>query len=324
MTLKMNDCMPNNESQELIKSAAKALKVGNLVIFPTETVYGLGANAESKGAVDRIYKTKGRPNDHPLIVHISNIDKLDYWIEKFPDWAISLGKIFWPGPLTLVGQRSNNAKNFITGNQETVAVRIPSHPIAIELLSQFEFIGGKGVVAPSANRFGKVSPTSMVSATKQLGELLNKKSDYILDGGTCEVGIESTIIDCTGSTPIILRPGIVSAEMIFEAIGKSCDFSLNSKIRVSGQFKTHYAPAAKIIINGEAQPGDGFLALDEIKTPQGSIRIASPKSFSEFAQILYESMRLTDEKGIRRLVVSIPEGKGLILAIRDRLTRAAG
>ena len=312
------------ETQESIKLAARLLKEDGLVIFPTETVYGLGANAESKIAVSRIYSTKGRPNDHPLIVHISDMDGLNYWIDKCPDWAMNLGKVFWPGPLTLVGQRTKNAKNYITGNQETVAVRIPSHPIAIALLRQFEAIGGKGVVAPSANRFGKVSPTTMASATKELGNLLNKKSDYILNGGNCEVGIESTIIDCTSSTPIILRPGFISSEMILKELGISCDLSFNSTIKVSGQSKSHYAPAAKIIINGEAQLGDGFLALDEIETPQGSIRIASPKSLSEFAQILYESMRLADEKGMGRLVVSIPEGDGLILAIRDRLTRAAG
>ena len=183
-----------------LKEAAKSLKQGNLVAFPTETVYGLGADATNKDAVARIYDVKGRPTGHPLIVHISSINNLDKWAQQIPEYAITLARTFWPGPMTLILPRTELAKDFITGGQDNVGIRVPSHPLALSLLKEFESLGGLGIAAPSANRFGRVSPTSAQAVQEELSEYLTL-DDLILDGGPCQIGIESTIIDCTKQTP---------------------------------------------------------------------------------------------------------------------------
>ena len=188
-----------------IKDAATSLINGDLVAFPTETVYGLGADAGNEKAVKKIYQVKGRPSDHPLIVHISDLKQLDKWAREIPEYAIKLARSFWPGPMTLILPRTALAKDFITGGQDNVGIRIPDQTLALALLSEFEQQGGAGVAAPSANRFGKVSPTTAKAVEAELGAFLDSK-DLILDGGSCEVGVESTIIDCTIQTPIILRP----------------------------------------------------------------------------------------------------------------------
>jgi L-threonylcarbamoyladenylate synthase len=176
-----------------ISNAAKALREGHLVAFPTETVYGLGADATNPAAVNRIYTVKGRPQDHPLIVHISNIHQINKWASETPDFAKQLAKDFWPGPMTLIFKRSELAKDFLTGKQDSIGLRIPNHPIALELLKEFEQLGGQGVAAPSANRFGKVSPTTKAAVAQELKDYLSEK-DLILDGGPSQVGIESTIL----------------------------------------------------------------------------------------------------------------------------------
>ncbi len=305
---------------EILK-AAQALKAGYLVALPTETVYGLAADATNPEAVARIYSVKGRPSDHPLIVHVSNVELLDRWAAEIPSYARLLANNFWPGPMTLVLKRSDLAKDFITGAQDTVALRIPGHAKALEILSAFEALGGLGVAAPSANRFGRVSPTTAQAVASELSEYLGD-SDLIVDGGESEVGLESTIIDCTGEHPRVLRPGAVTIEMIEQATGLEVVES-GSNIRVSGSLKSHYAPEAKVVLDGTASVGDGLIALSEVPTPAGVVRLAAPETLAEYARELYAALREADAKGLSRVIAITPQGEGLAVAIRDRLVRAA-
>jgi L-threonylcarbamoyladenylate synthase len=308
--------------------AAAHLVSGDLVAFPTETVYGLGADACNSTAVARIYEVKGRPSDHPLIVHIATMDRLGDWAQEIPEYAIKLARDFWPGPMTLVLKRSELAGDFITGGQDTVGVRVPDHAVALGLLAAFEKVGGKGVAAPSANRFGHVSPTNAAAVVEEVGEYLTKE-DLVLDGGPCHVGVESTIIDCTGTSPRILRPGAISELMIEECTGLPVlAGNLLTKgaedIRVSGSLENHYAPAAKVFLDRTPIPGQGFIADAKLQTPEGVIRLASPNNDEEFARWLYSALRAADAKGLSEVVVIQPIGTGIAVAIRDRLARAAG
>ena len=306
----------------MAEAAANLLR-GGLVAFPTETVYGLGADACNADAVARIYSVKGRPADHPLIVHVASMAGLGDWADDVPEYAISLARDFWPGPMTLVVKRSALAGDFVTGGQDTVGVRVPNHPVALGLLEAFERAGGKGVAAPSANRFGNVSPTTAQAVSDELGDYL-ADGDQILDGGLCEVGVESTIIDCTGDAPKILRPGAITAQMIAESTGlEVVGVVEESAIRVSGSLEAHYAPAAKVLLCETPTAGQGFIAHANIQTPEGVIRLASPGSDEEFARVLYSALRAADEQGLAEVVVIQPIGIGIAVAIRDRLKRAA-
>ena len=314
----------------VMADAAANLVAGNLVAFPTETVYGLGADACNAGAVARIYSVKGRPADHPLIVHVASMDALGEWASDVPGYAISLARDFWPGPMTLIMKRSELAADFVTGGQDTVGVRVPDHAVALGLLEAFARAGGKGVAAPSANRFGSVSPTTAQAVADELGEYL-AEADQILDGGPCEVGIESTIIDCTGNAPRILRPGAVTVAMIEESTGlvvgdsAAVDGSAvnEEKIRVSGSLDSHYAPVAKVVLDLSPVAGQGFIARADVATPDGVVRLASPKSDDEFARILYAALHAADEQGLQTVVVKQPAGDGIAIAIRDRLKRSS-
>lgn len=311
----------SNCTADAMLQAAQTLKDGHLVTFPTETVYGLGADATSAEAVARIYEAKGRPADHPLIVHLADMQDIADWSDDIPDYAIALARQFWPGPMTLILKRSSLAKDFITGGQETVGLRVPNHVIALALLNEFKKLGGKGVAAPSANRFGHVSPTTANAVQAELGAYLNKE-DLVLDGGPCLVGVESTIINCTGDAPRILRPGAITEAEIESVTGLSLA-ETSSDIRVSGSLENHYAPKATVVLDAEPQAGDGFIALANIETPAGAIRIASPKTNEEFARILYSSLRAGDEQSLTRIVVAQPQGNDIAIAIRDRLQRAS-
>jgi L-threonylcarbamoyladenylate synthase len=303
--------------------AARHLKAGDLVAFPTETVYGLGADASNSKAVARIYSVKGRPNDHPLIVHIASMERMGDWASDVPEYAIALARSFWPGPMTLILKRSELAGDFITGGQDSVGVRVPDHVVALALLEAFERSGGKGVAAPSANRFGHVSPTTAAAVVEELGIYL-LKDDLVLDGGACAVGVESTIIDCTGSLPRVLRPGAISTVMIEEVTGlNAVSFDGQGAIRVSGLLKNHYAPVAKVYLNKTPLVGQGFIALSCVQTPPGVIRLAAPSDDEEFAQILYSALRDADARGLAEIVVTPPIGAGIAVAIRDRLKRAS-
>ena len=316
----------SNCTESAIKDAATSLISGNLVAFATETVYGLGADATNKDAVSRIYEVKGRPADHPLIVHISSIKQLDKWAREIPEYAIKLAGSYWPGPMTLILPRTDLAKDFITGGQDNVGIRVPSHTVAFALLKEFENQGGLGVAAPSANRFGAVSPTTAIDVATELAEYLTK-GDQILDGGACKVGVESTIIDCTQSKPFILRPGAVTKEMIESILGFAIElntFSTSSnQVRASGLLESHYAPKAKVFLTGTPSFGDGLIALESFATPEGVIRLAAPKTNEEYARVLYESLHLADSKGLKRVFIVPPIGIGIAVAINDRLTKSA-
>lgn len=306
---------------DALARAAEDLKAGALVAFPTETVYGLGADATNAEAVARIYQVKGRPADHPLIVHLADMQDISDWAAEIPDYAIKLARAFWPGPMTLILPRTELAKDFITGGQETVGLRVPDHTLALALLSEFKKIGGKGLAAPSANRFGRVSPTTALAVQEELGEYLDEK-DLILDGGPSSVGVESTIIDCTGSAPRILRPGAITIEMIESTIGLTLE-DREDEIRVSGSLEQHYAPLAQIVLDGHPRPGDGYIALKSYPTPEGAIRLAAPSNNEDFARLLYGALREADSQEIDVVVVVQPEGADIAIAIRDRLKRAS-
>jgi L-threonylcarbamoyladenylate synthase len=285
----------SKRANNLVKNAAKVIKEGNLVAFPTETVYGLGGDATNEKAVRRIYQVKGRPTDHPLIVHLFSSCSLGEWAKEIPKYAHALAREFWPGPMTLILKRSDLVKDFISGGQNNVGLRVPRHPVALALLKEFEELGGHGIAAPSANRFGALSPTTAKAVKDELKIFFNEK-DLVLDGGKCSIGIESTIVDCTASEPRILRSGAITKKMI-ELV---CDTSLSKntdrgKIRIPGLLKSHYAPKAKVVLGSVAKKGDGLIALAHMTTPNGVIRLSKPTTITEFAQNFYAALRAGDD-----------------------------
>jgi L-threonylcarbamoyladenylate synthase len=315
----------SNCTASAIRDAAKSLIDGNLVAFPTETVYGLGADATNEKAVARIYEVKGRPSDHPLIVHVSSIELLDKWARDIPEYAIKLARAFWPGPMTLILPRTGLAKNFITGGQNNVGIRVPAHAVALSLLKELEAQGCLGVAAPSANRFGKVSPTCADDVKKELFDYL-KSDDFILDGGPSLVGVESTIINCTNTSPTILRPGAITSTMISDLLGiKIEEVTKNNinQIRTPGSLESHYSPKAKIYLSGTPATGDGFIALSKFPTPSGAIRLISPATNEEYAKTLYQGLRLADSKKMNKVFVVLPTGEDIAVAICDRLQKAS-
>ncbi|MFE2250437.1 L-threonylcarbamoyladenylate synthase [Streptomyces lavendulae] len=313
-----------------IETAAGVLRAGGLVALPTETVYGLGANAEDAAAISRIFQVKGRPSTHPLIVHIGGAEQLDAWVQDVPDSARLLAEHFWPGPLTLVLRRGPRVPLEATGGLETVAVRVPDHPVALALLSAF----GGGVTAPSANRFGSVSPTTADHVRAELGDAV----DFVLDGGPCQVGVESTIVDATGDTPTILRPGGVTREDLEAVLGRPLAVPATSPVRVPGQHPSHYAPRARVVlVEPEQAVAEAELAQEQghragILVPPGFAGaevkahavVEVPGSTAAYARGLYGFLRELDEQGCDLIVASLPTEEGLGLAIANRLRRAAG
>ncbi|MEU9661620.1 L-threonylcarbamoyladenylate synthase [Streptomyces chartreusis] len=313
-----------------IEQAAGVLRAGGLAAFPTETVYGLGANAEDPAAVARIFQVKGRPPSHPLIVHISGAEHLDDWVEDVPAAARLLAERFWPGPLTLVLRRGRRVPLEATGGLETVAVRVPDHPVALALLTEF----GGGVTAPSANRFGAVSPTTADHVRAELGDAV----DFVLDGGLCTVGVESTIVDATGDQPSILRPGGVTREDLEAALGFPLTVPSTSRVRVPGQHPSHYAPRARVVLvepervvaEAELAQETGrqvgvFLPASHADTPVKAHAVVTvPDSMPAYARGLYGFLREFDQQGCDLIVASLPAEEGLGMAIANRLRRAAG
>ena len=307
-----------------IKRAVRALMNGDLVGLPTETVYGLAADAENEIAVNRVYTVKGRPRSHPLIVHIGSIEYLDKWAIEIPGYAHELAENFWPGPMTLILKPSGIAKDFVTGGQYSVGLRIPSHSIALNLLKSFHEHGGNGLAAPSANMFGAVSPTNARSVEIEIGKKMNATSDLILEGGASQIGLESTIVNCLQSEAQILRPGAITNFHIEKTLGiKLGKKSENENIKFSGIFSSHYAPRATVIYQGKTLEGDGFLALKNVETPHGCIRLAKPINSFEFARCLYSVFRMADERRLHRLFVVLPVGEGIEVAIADRVSKAS-
>jgi L-threonylcarbamoyladenylate synthase len=305
------------------------LRAGGLVAFPTETVYGLGADAANAQAVCRIFTVKGRPADHPLIVHIPRMEDISVWAVDVPDAAWLLAQRFWPGPLTMILRRHPSVLDLVTGGLETVGLRVPAHPVALALLERF----GGGIAAPSANRFGRVSPTEAGHVAEDLGDLV----DMILDGGRCEVGIESTIVDLSTGEPAILRPGGIPRERLEDALNMSIPLHRGGPVRCPGQHPRHYAPRARVLVcssgpelrakvegllSGGARVAvmspDSWEAL-----PHGVLRVPLPSSLPEMTRELYRSLRLADRLGADVVVAACPPSSGLGLAIADRLNRAA-
>ena len=297
-----------------INLAAAAIKQGNLVAIPTETVYGLAADACNIDAVRNIYRVKQRPLNNPLIVHIESLNDLEKWSIQVPKFALKLAEAFWPGPLTLVLKRSKLASDLITGHQDFVAIRVPKNETSLKLLNILKNDGIQGLVAPSANRFQEVSPTSAQDVLDSLGVFLGN-DDLILDGGICSVGIESTIVDCTGASPKILRYGYITQQNIRESLQVSMpNFSFhraevttkNPLIQVPGMSQRHYSPKAEVHLNGNPNKGDGFIALASLETPVGAVRLAAPTSIDEDAYLLYKALRSGDKLGIKRIFAVPP------------------
>ena len=311
-----------------VKIATKLISSGHLCAIPTETVYGLAAAASNPDAIKRVFEAKGRPLDHPLIVHVADFERAMLWVSNLPDWAKVLADSCWPGPLTLVANRSSLASDLITGGQDTVAVRVPNHPKTLELLKALADAGIYGVVAPSANLFGQVSPTNATHVLTDLGEYLLAHDDGILDGGSCQVGIESTIVLATSNVPRALRPGVITDELIESITGLAMDHNEQQTPRVSGALASHYAPKAKVhvltdVSHQNFQARSGFIALQNIPTPDSLIRLATPIDVSEFAACLYEAMRQADTLNLENIYIITPQATGIGEAIIDRVTKAA-
>lgn len=312
--------------------AALRLRDGGLVAVPTETVYGLAARADDPHAVARIYAAKGRPADHPLIVHVADASALDHWAVSIPDYARALAEEFWPGPMTLVVKRSDRAGDFITGGQHSVAVRVSSHPLMDEILRaliQLTDDPSIGIAAPSANRFGRVSPTSAKHVHDEFADIIGD-DDYILDGGESAVGVESTIIDCTDEIPRLLRAGAITVDDIEQVTGVVP--GMTSTVRASGTLESHYAPLADVVITDAAglasshstdEARVGVLALASIETPVGMVRLSAPASNDEYAHVLYAALREADALQLITVLAVLPNESGLGAAVIDRLKRAA-
>ena len=317
-----------------VSRAAALLRAGELVAFPTETVYGLGADASNPLAIARIFAAKGRPADHPLIVHLPDVSHLERWAVEIPEVAGKLAAAFWPGPLTLILKRHPSVLDALTGGQDTVGLRVPNHPLALQLLREFDGANGGGLAAPSANRFGRVSPTTAAHVREELGDAVA----MIVDGGPCAVGIESTILDLSGDDPRILRPGMLDAAAIGAVLGHTPAFGGQQNApRVSGSLEAHYAPRTPLQLVAAAE-----LATTARQALAAGRRIAvlaaQPLAFghhenltclpasadpAQFAHELYARLRELDVLGCDLILVATPPAAEAWRAVADRLRRAA-
>jgi L-threonylcarbamoyladenylate synthase len=318
----------DSRQASLVDRAVKILQQGGLVAIPTETVYGLAADASNELAVRRIFAAKGRPSTHPLIVHVPSAGAAHDWAEVVPQRAATLMQAFWPGPLTLVLQRSKRALDVVTAGQDTVALRVPNHPLTLQLLREL----GGGLAAPSANRHGQVSPTTADHVRADLGDAV----DLVLDGGPCALGIESTIVDARSDRLEILRPGGVSKEALEAAVGDYVPVRDQSQVRVPGALASHYAPRAGVVVvepsqlraraEEAARSAAGRVAVvspSEGDAPPGTLHLPIAADPAGFARELYAVLRAADEQGAALIVIAPPEPGGLGLAIRDRLKKAS-
>jgi L-threonylcarbamoyladenylate synthase len=304
-----------------IRRAAEILRAGGLVAFPTETVYGLGADASNAKAVARLYATKGRPADHPVIVHFASADRAFAWASEVPEAARKLAERFWPGPLTLILKRSKLAEDFVTGGQDTVGLRVPSHPVARELLKMFQ----NGIAAPSANRFGLVSPTTAAHVREDLGA----EVDLVLEGGPSEVGIESTILDLSGNA-VLLRPGAISKSELENVLKSPVTEKTVSSPRHSGGLERHYAtrtPARMVpahALDGEITRLEHRVAVLAFSRPDERVDywLRMPRDPEAYAKRLYAALRELDTAGCEQILVEAPPEAPEWAAVRDRLQRA--
>ncbi len=321
--------------EKALDHACKVLQAGGLVAIPTETVYGLAADADNREAVLNTFAVKSRPTNHPLIVHVASVEALPFWASVVPQQALDLARAFWPGPLTMVLPKAERCGSFVTGGQDSVAVRCPSHPWTHALLERFAGKGHKGLTAPSANTFGRISPTCAAHVREDLGVKPLGKLDYILDGGTCEVGVESTIINLSGSRPEILRHGAVTRAMLEEVLGCQVPDAGSDAPRASGRLKSHYAPSTKLEIlkrdqiesrleELSPQPAAVMASFDPRKThPNALLFLPSPDTPQGYAHILYEALHQLDKAHCSRILVEEPPQTADWAAVNDRLGRAA-
>jgi len=307
-----------------VRRAVEILRRGGLVAFPTETVYGLGADAWNPAAVKKLYAVKQRPADHPVIVHFASADQAFTWAREVPDSARALAQRFWPGPLTLILKRASKAPDFITGGQDNVGVRVPSHPVAHELLAAF----GGGVAAPSANRFGAVSPTTASHVLADLGTDV----DLVLEGGATQVGIESTILDLSGDAPVLLRPGHISRHQLQEALGTEVEEKSVASPRHSGGLERHYAPRtpARLVptheLDREIERLGDKVAVLAFSRPDERVDywLRMPRDAQAYARKLYAALRELDSTGCEAILIEAPPEGADWAAVLDRLRRATG
>lgn len=321
--------IPSSDAAALARAVA-ALREGELVAFPTETVYGLGANARDPSAVARLYAAKGRPSDHPVIVHVAEAAGLAAWARDISPLARVLAARFWPGPLTLVLKRALGVRDAITGGQDTVAVRCPDHPLALALLRAAASVGIDGIVAPSANRFGRISPTTAAHVVEELGAAVA----VVLDGGPCVVGIESTIVDLSSGAPRVLRPGMITEDEIAHCVGATPMPAPADAPRVSGALPAHYAPrtplelvtadcAARVRALQAQGERVGLFASAQVVASEVEERVIAPADPADYARALYATLRALDASACTRIVVEAPPELPAWQGIRDRLQRAA-
>lgn len=302
-----------------MEKAVEELTRGKLVAFPTETVYGLGADAASAGALDLLYQTKGRPRNHPVIVHLGAPDWLEKWARS-NDWAEALMEAFWPGPLTLILKRAQGVSDQLTGGQDSVGVRMPSHPLALELLNQF----GGGLAAPSANRFGRISPTTADHVEQEFEGRV-----AVLDGGACPVGVESTIVDVSGEVPVLLRPGDITPSQISQVLGRPVAVG-GGAVRAPGTLDSHYAPVTPAFLVPSERLAE---VLSQVKANRTGLLSAQPQPIDlfwlqaeaeprEYARALYSNLRLLDGAGLQEILIEAPPQGEAWTAVSDRLARA--
>ncbi len=329
-----SDRVPAIPDSSEIERAAAILRAGGLVAFPTETVYGLGADAFNPAAVAKIFAAKGRPQDHPVIVHLAGIELLPLWAGEIPAAAQKLAAAFWPGPLTLILKRAPGVPDCVTGGQDTVGLRIPGHPVALELLQTFAGEEGgrrfSGVAAPSANKFGRISPTTAGHVRAELGDAVA----VVLDGGECAVGIESTIVDLSRGRAVLLRPGQITPAQIAAVLGAEVDLPDAAAPRVSGTLDSHYAPrtplhlvsAAELPVKLAALRGKRFAVLARAAAPPGLKDVhwqTVPRAVAGYAHELYASLRRLDDLGCDAILVEAPPAAAEWQGVNDRLRRAA-
>ncbi len=312
-------------SEAEIATACAALARGEVIGLPTETVYGLAGDARNSAALQRIFATKGRPSDHPLIVHLADASDLDTWASAIPDSARTLAAAFWPGPLTLILKRATHVSELVTGGQDSIGLRVPNHSLALELLRRF----GGGLAAPSANRFGHVSPTTAQHVRDEFGDAV----PIVLDGGPCRIGIESTIVDLTAAAPCILRPGQIGAAAIAQVLGAPVAIGVQATSpRASGSLASHYAPdtpAERVandrldsVIRSALGGGETIRVLALRHLPDGVHGLVMPNDPEQYARHLYAALRTLDAEGAERLLIELPPDTPAWVAVHDRIARA--
>lgn len=323
----MSDHAAVHVPDERIDEAVAVLRRGGLVAVPTETVYGVAADASDPEAVARIFEAKGRPSDHPLIVHLPGSDVLDEWASGVPEAAWALADAFWPGPLTLVLPRGPRVPDAVTGGRDTVGLRVPDHPVTSRLLRRF----GGGLAAPSANRFGRVSPTRAEHVVADLGDLV----DLVLDGGPCRVGVESTIVELVDDRTTVLRTGAITAEDVEAVTGGPVSSETDGPVRAPGMLESHYAPAARVVIGGRDPVAEVRRLVDDGLTvavlaevppdglPASAVLLDPVGDATGYARHLYQRLRDADAAGADVVVAVPPAATGAGIAVRDRLRRAA-